>query len=147
MSINRGLINDGASWHGTTTKMWLLKKKKRLRKLCTDTECSPVSIKWITEHAEVHILAEEKCISAHVLCALSRQSCLTLSDPMDCSLPGSSVHWILQARILEWVAMPFQAIFLTQGSNCISCVSWTGRGFFTTSATWEAYSTHLTLAG
>ena len=33
-------------------------------------------------------------------------SCLTLCDPMDCSLPGSSVHGILQARILEWVAMP-----------------------------------------
>ena len=35
------------------------------------------------------------------------QSCLTLCDPMDCSLPGSSVHRILQARILEWVAIPF----------------------------------------
>ena len=33
--------------------------------------------------------------------------CLTLCDPMDCSLPGSSVHGILQARILEWVAIPF----------------------------------------
>ena len=35
------------------------------------------------------------------------QSCLTLCDPMDCSPPGSSVHGILQVRILEWVAMPF----------------------------------------
>ena len=35
------------------------------------------------------------------------QSCLTLCDPMDYSLPGSSVHGILQARILEWVAVPF----------------------------------------
>ena len=34
------------------------------------------------------------------------QSCLTLCDSMDCSLPGSSVHRILQVRILEWVAMP-----------------------------------------
>ena len=34
------------------------------------------------------------------------QSCLTLCDPMDCSPSGSSVHGILQARILEWVAMP-----------------------------------------
>ena len=32
------------------------------------------------------------------------QSCLTLSDPMDCSLPGSSVHGIFQARALEWGA-------------------------------------------
>ena len=35
------------------------------------------------------------------------QSCLTLSDPMDCSLPGSSVHEIFQARVLEWVAIAF----------------------------------------
>ena len=33
------------------------------------------------------------------------QCCLTLCDPMDCSLPGSSVHGILQARVLEWVAI------------------------------------------
>ena len=38
--------------------------------------------------------------------AKSLQSCPTLWDPMDCSLPGSSIHGILQARILEWVAMP-----------------------------------------
>ena len=35
------------------------------------------------------------------------QSCPTLCDPMDCSLPGSSIHGILQARILEWVAISF----------------------------------------
>ena len=38
---------------------------------------------------------------------LVAQLCLTLCDPMDCSLPGSSVHGILQARILEWVAISF----------------------------------------
>ena len=37
------------------------------------------------------------------------QSCLTLSDPMDCSLPGSSIHGIFQARVLEWVAIAFSA--------------------------------------
>ena len=35
------------------------------------------------------------------------QSCLTVCDSVDCSLPGSSIHWILQARILEWVAISF----------------------------------------
>ena len=40
----------------------------------------------------------------HIMCML--QSCPTLRDPMDCSLPGSSVHGILQARILEWVGGP-----------------------------------------
>ena len=38
---------------------------------------------------------------------LVAQSCLILSDPMDFCLPGSSVHGILQGRILEWVAIPF----------------------------------------
>ena len=37
------------------------------------------------------------------------QSCPTLSDPMDCSLPGSSVHGIFQARVVEWVAIAFSA--------------------------------------
>ena len=41
------------------------------------------------------------CVRAKLL-----QSCLTLCNPMDCSLPCSSIHGILQARILEWVAMP-----------------------------------------
>ena len=38
---------------------------------------------------------------------LIAQWCLTFCNPMDCSLPGSSVHGIPQARILEWVAVPF----------------------------------------
>ena len=38
------------------------------------------------------------------------QSCPTLSDPMDCSLLGSSVHGIFQARVLEWVAIAFSGV-------------------------------------
>ena len=46
------------------------------------------------------------------------QLCRILFSPLDCRLPGPSVHGILQARILEWVAMPSsRGIFLTQGSN------------------------------
>ena len=49
---------------------------------------------------------------------LVAQSRLTLCDLMDCSLPGSSVHGILQAKILEWVAIHLsRGIFLTQGLN------------------------------
>ena len=40
------------------------------------------------------------------VCAKSLQTCLTLWDPMDCSPPGSSVHWVLQVRIMQRVAMP-----------------------------------------
>ena len=41
------------------------------------------------------------------VCVLIAQSCLTLCDPVDCSLLGSSVHGIIQAGILEWVAISF----------------------------------------
>ena len=65
--------------------------------------------------------------------------CLTLCNPMDYSLPGSFVHGFLQARILEWVAMPF-----SRGSSpprnwtWVSCIE--GR-FFTIWATWEVHIT------
>ena len=47
-----------------------------------------------------------ECVCVCV-CVKVAQSCLTLCDPMDWSLPDFSVHGILQARILEWVAIPF----------------------------------------
>ena len=60
--------------------------------------------------------------------AKSLQSCLTLCDPMDCSLPGSSVPGILQARILEWVSMPSsRASSWSRDWTCISYVSCIGR--------------------
>ena len=46
-------------------------------------------------------------VYVYAAAAKSLQSCPTLCDPMDCSLPGSSVHGILQARTLEWVAISF----------------------------------------
>ena len=50
--------------------------------------------------------------------SVSAQSCPTLYDPMDCSLPGSSVRGIFQARRLEWVAISYsRGIFSAQGSN------------------------------
>ena len=45
------------------------------------------------------------------------QSCLPLSDPMDCSLPGSSVHGICQARVLEWGAIAFSVAPSENSSN------------------------------
>ena len=46
------------------------------------------------------------------------QSCLTPRDPMDCSLPGSSVHWIFQARVLEWDAIAYNpSLMRTLGST------------------------------
>ena len=62
------------------------------------------------------------------MCAKSLQSCLTLCDPINCSLPGSSVHGILQARRLEWVAMPFsRRPSRTRDQTYVSYVSYIGR--------------------
>ena len=76
---------------------------------------------------------------------LVTQPCSTQCDPMDCSPPGSSVHGILQARILEWVA-----IFSSRGSFQLR--NWTASvsflhwqvGSLTTHATWEAQTLHWT---
>ena len=74
---------------------------------------------------------------------LISQSCQTLGNPMDCSPPGSSVHGILQARILEWVA-----ISVSRGSSHprdqtqVSCI--TGRFFTRWVTRWEQKLCHKT---
>ena len=71
----------------------------------TPTPCqTPVCRLLFYSHWNV---AAQNCSYVKYNCVLVAQSCLTLCDPMDCSPPGSSVHGILQARILEWVAIPF----------------------------------------
>ena len=60
---------------------------------------------------------------------LAAQLCLTLCDPMDCGPSGSSVHGILQARMLEWVAISF-----SRGSSLPQDQTWVSHiavGFFT----------------
>ena len=69
-------------------------------------------------------------------CCLVTKSCLTLCNSMDCSLPDSSLHEILQTRVLEWVAIPFSRVSSrprdwTQGS-------WIAGRIFTIRATREA---------
>ena len=46
------------------------------------------------------------------------QLCPTLSDPMNCSLPGSSVHGVLQARVLEWGAIAFSSVVMREIEYC-----------------------------
>ena len=52
--------------------------------------------------------------AAAAIAAKSLQSCPTLRDPMDCSLPGSSIHGIFQARVLEWGAIAFSIFLLRE---------------------------------
>ena len=63
----------------------------------------------------------------------------TICDPVDCSPPGSSVHGILQARTLEWAAMPSSSGPSRPGDGThVSLSPALAGGFFTTSAAWEA---------
>ena len=71
--------------------------------------------------------------------AKSLQLCPTLCDPMNWSPPGSSIHGILQARILEWVACPPPGDLPDPGIKPASLMSPAlAGGLFTTSTTWEA---------
>ena len=75
--------------------------------------------------------------SPYAICVLGAQSCPTLCNPRHCSPPGSSVHGILQARVLEWVAIPF-----SRGSSWPrnrTWVSYIAGRFFTVWATREAH--------
>ena len=82
------------------------------------------------------------CYSEHV-CMLS---CFSLYDPMDCGPPGSSVHGILQARILQWVAMPSSRDIPDPGIKTTSLMPSTVAGrLFTTSTSWGASAALLLL--
>ena len=76
------------------------------------------------------------CLCCAVLCLVA-QSCPTLCDAIDCSLPGSSIHGTFQARILEWVAMSSSGGSSQPGDW--TQVSHIAGGFFTFWATREAY--------
>ena len=79
------------------------------------------------------------CLLWSAAVAAVDQSCLILWDPKDRSPPGTSVRSILQARILDWVAMPSSRASSPPGHQMqVSYVPLSVRGFFTTSATWEA---------
>ena len=83
-----------------------------------------ISISWPYTHGSVPLIQQQQMNQSQGLLILHTvgksarlkspslphtkmfQSCLTLCNPIDCKLPGSSVHGILQTRILEWVAMP-----------------------------------------
>ena len=71
------------------------------------------------------------CKKLQPMIAQSLQSCLILCDPMDCSPPCSSVHGILQARILEWVVMPSSRSSQSRDQTLISWVSCVAERLFT----------------
>ena len=84
-----------------------------------------------TEHTHVITVT----VTTNVCCAELLPLCPALCDPMNCRPPGSSVRGILQARVLEWVAMPSsRGSSRPWGTTRVSYLSCIGGGFFTTSA-------------
>ena len=95
--------------------MWTLEKWYAAAKspqscptLCDPIHQAPLSLEFSSKNTGVgcHFLLQ--CMKVKNESEVA-QSCLTLSDPMDCSSPGSSVHGIFQTRVLEWDAIAFSA--------------------------------------
>ena len=98
----------------------------------------PMSWLFSSGGQSIGVSASVLPMHAGLCCAKSLQSCPTLCNPMECSLPGSAVHRIIQARILEWVVVPIsrgssQPRYQTQ----VACIE---GGFLTIWATWEVPS-------
>ena len=99
------------------------------------------NIQYLSTDGRVRQRVHRNSIIGNIHVYVGTQSCPALCDPVDCSPPGSSVQEILQARILEWVAMPS-----SRGSSeprswiCVSYISCIGRQILYHWATWEALS-------
>ena len=93
--------------------------------------CSPLGQSWVLR----------ACVLIHMCACVHAQLCLTLCNPMDCDPAGSSLHGILQARTLEWVAVSFsKGSSQPRDQTCVSLSLALAGGFFTTSGTWERKS-------
>ena len=98
--------------------------------------CNTLDGRGVWGRKDIYIcMAESLCCSLETITmligyvyVLVAQLCLTLCDPMDRNPPGSSVHGVLQARILEWVAIPFsRGSSHHRDQNQVSCIA--GRFF------------------
>ena len=99
--------------------LWLLRRRGR---------------KFISQKVVILDMVKKEFYLLKKVKVLVTESCTTLCNPMDCSLPGSSVHGILQSRILEWVAMLFSR-GSSRSRDQIQISHIAGR-FFTVWATW-----------
>ena len=118
------LITTASSRRAPSTILWRCNKMQNSRTIPCLSFCKEKAV------------FQEKSVRNTLLFASVAKSCPTLCNPMVCSLPGSSVHGIFQAKILEWAA-----ISSSRGSSwsrdwtCIFCIV---GGFFTLWTNWEA---------
>ena len=124
------------------TAWTLLREGKRcpcyhLMQICSlETRRFPIFksfFSWVSYHNQ-----KFKCKLYVCVCTQLLQSWPTLCNSMDCSLPGSFVHGILQQK-LEWIAMPSSRVpSWRRDQTEVSCISCSASGLFTHRATWEA---------
>ena len=111
--------------HGTENRMLLLLSFQSCPTLCDPIDGSPPR-PWDSPGKNTgvgcHFLLQCRKVKSESEVA---QSCLTLSDPMHCSLPGSSIHGIFQPRVLEWGAITFSNRFYQMMLNAKK--QWSGE--------------------
>ena len=110
----------GSSVHGIQARIleWVTISSSRGSSRPKDWTC----ISCISRQILYHCTTGEAQVN--VLGVLVAQSCLTLCDPVDCGLPGPSVHGILQARVLEWIAIPLsRGSFLPRYRTLVSFIA------------------------
>ena len=106
--------------------------------LAATTHC--LAVLFLTKTRAIPAGSDSPSTHGGLMCSVD-ESCLTLCNPTDCSLPGSSIRGIFQARILERVAISYsRGSSWPKDPTCISGVSWTGRWILSHSATWEAHA-------
>ena len=132
---------NSATWHRTEPIPPVLRAPLRrsylqdARKPERRSDLSRVTQEGSPERVLAAVLP--RCPEWLCCCCLVAQLCLTLCDPRDCSPPGSSVHGIVQARILEWVTISFSRDLPTKRSNP-RLQHWQADSFHC--ATWEAWA-------
>ena len=118
----------GQSWASRTCHLWegllLTQSMPELYPL-SERQFKPLwkySLQWAFPEFWTAQEKEKANTELFVLCSVA-QSCPALCDPVDCGPPGSSVHGILQARVLEWVAIPFsRGSFPSRDRTRVSCI-------------------------
>ena len=102
------------------------------------TELDTTEATWQQQHLVIVVLSPVFIDKALLWCLVLIQSCPTLFNPRDCSLPDSSAHAILQARIIQWVAICFsRRSSWSRDQTCISCVFCIGIQILYHWPTWE----------
>ena len=117
-----------AAVRGVTTE-WLNRKMCDVHRNAQNvTPTLAIIFPWELEDVDIHSETDRERELILKMCVLVTQSCLTLCYPVDCSPPGSSVPGILQARTLEWVAIPFsRGSSWPKDQTHVSCIA--GRCF------------------